>query len=221
MRIIHVSDTHGNFPTIPSFSDIVVHSGDIFPDSPRFISHSDSALWQRNWIIQNINKIKLWIKDLPFYFILGNHDYIGSIEVENILKSAGIKAFSLEQDIKNINGINIYGFPCVNYINGMFNYELSTRAMQIKCGELKEKLESQYIDILVCHGPMTNGLSNEGFADYGNAILEQYIMSMDKNYIPSHMLVGHCHNAKGIKFRQDLNMLIVNSATTLNSIDVK
>lgn len=220
MRISHVSDTHGNFPQIPHFSDAIIHSGDILPDPPIFTSHKDAALWQESWLNQNINKIKLWAKNLPFYFIPGNHDYMDFKKIESILKENGIKAFSLDEE-KTINGINIYGFPWVNYINGMFNYELSTRAMQIKCAELKEKLESKYIDILVCHGPMTNGLSNEGFADYGNSILEQYILSLDKNYIPSHMLVGHCHNANGIKFRNDLNMIIVNSATTLHSIDIK
>lgn len=220
MKIAHISDTHGKFIKIPRFVDAIVHSGDICPDPPVYMDFNSTALWQENWLNERVAVLREWSNDLPLYFIQGNHDYMKSSKTEEILRSNNINAFNIEEKIYSIGGMSIYGFPWVKRINGMFNYELNNVNMKSKCQELKTFLENQNINILVAHGPMTNGLSNEGFADYGNNFLEDAINATNKDNLPSYMFVGHCHGANGIKFREDLQMLIVNSATTLNVIDI-
>lgn len=218
MRIAHISDTHGTFPKIPQFTDMIIHSGDIFPDSPRFMGKDIEAEWQKDWVKTRIPALREIFNNKPFLFILGNHDYLDANWFENILKENGINAVNLEDKTYSLNSINFYGFPWIKQINGRFNYELRDPAMKIKCDELKENLTKTYHDILVAHGPMTGGLSAEGYTDYGNKRLEDTMLSLG-DYSPQLMLVGHCHMAKGIKYRSDIKTMIVNSATTIHSID--
>lgn len=220
MRVTHISDTHGAFPNLKNNNDIIIHSGDIFPDPPRLFDKQTNALWQENWIIQNLGALKNYFKNTPLYFIGGNHDYVDANKTEELFRSAGINATNIEDKIVSINNLNMYGFPWIKKINNRFNYELNNNAMKLACDDLKEKLESTHVDIIVAHGAMKDGLSNEGYCDYGNEYLNDMFMSMNKDMIPQYMFVGHLHTANGIKFRHDLNMLIVNSATTINSIEI-
>lgn len=220
MKVVHISDTHGQFKAIPKFTDLVIHSGDILPDAPTRMNFNGYALWQENWLKNNLGVLKSWVESTPIIFIGGNHDYMKASKIEEMFLNEGINAQNAEDKIVSFNGLNIYGFPWVKAINGSFNYELNNQGMKLKCNELKTILESNYIDILVAHGAMTGGLSNEGFCDYGNNFLEDSLMSTKKENVPSYMFVGHLHNAKGIKYRNDLEMLIVNSATTMHIIDI-
>lgn len=220
MLINHFSDSHGGNLNVFGKADIVVHSGDFLPDPPFFATKESAAQWQSNWLNNKAKEYKLYINNKPFIFCSGNHDYLDGEEVELILRNYNINATCINDKHFTFNDIKFYGFPWIKYINGYFNYELSDNGMNIKCDELKEALSNSYTNVLVAHGPMTNGLCVEGTKDYGNKILEDALLSLDKESVPDTMLVGHIHLAKGIKFRYDLNMLIVNSATTSHIIEI-
>lgn len=220
MIINHFSDSHGGNLNVDRKCDIVVHSGDFLPDPPFLSSKENAAHWQANWLDNKAKEYKLYINNKPFIFCSGNHDYLNGEQVEEILRKNNINATCINDKIFDFNGLKFYGFPWIKYINGYFNYELSDNGMNIKCNELKEAFSNSYINVLVAHGPMTNGLCVEGTKDYGNKVLEDTLLSLNKEYVPDTMLVGHIHLSKGIKFRYDLNMLIVNSATTNHIIEI-
>jgi len=220
MRICHVSDTHGHIFQPNRFCNIVVHSGDMLPDPPYFSSHLSAAIWQKDWLNNKAKDIKLNINKLPFIFVNGNHDYLSGEEIEEVLVSNKIKATCINDKLFSFEGLNFYGFPWVKHINGLFSYELSDNSMNIKCLELKDVLSNNYINVLVAHGPMKDGLSIEGSLEYGNEKLKDTIFSLQNQNIPDYMLVGHIHLAKGIKYINSINMLVVNSATTIHYLEV-
>jgi len=217
MRIAHISDTHGTFLKIPKFTELVVHSGDIFPNANFFSTKQAESDFQKFWISNNVENIKSWLEGRPLLYILGNHDYIEPEFFEEVLNKNKIEAYCIQEKYFLYNNISFYGFPWVPYINGMFTHELNNKPMKIKCDELVNILDSKNIEILVCHGPMTRGLSAEGIADYGNQHLENALLSAKNT--PEVMLVGHCHLAKGIKYRNDIKTLVINSATTIHSFE--
>lgn len=220
MKIAHVSDLHGNLLPIPYQANIIINSGDWLPDCGSLWSKQNvKSERQKEYFYKNIEKIVPWIKGKPYYFINGNHDFIDSEELERILRTNGISAYSLEDKIVSHENMTMYGFPWVPYINGSFNYELVPLDMEKKVKELMEVLENNVIDVLVLHCPIKNELSSEGFEDYGNNLLENHIKNLDKAKVPGLILCGHLHEAKGIKYSNILESLVVNSATTCNIIE--
>jgi hypothetical protein len=69
-----------------------------------------------------MEKFKEWIGEVPFLFVLGNHDFISPEHVETQLCANEIKAINLTNKLVNFEGDKFYGFPYVPYINGNFNY---------------------------------------------------------------------------------------------------
>ncbi|MCZ2224435.1 MAG: metallophosphoesterase [Chitinophagales bacterium] len=227
MRICHISDLHGEWFDIPSNCDIVVNSGDWLINTRYWYNKVLEAEYQKQYLLSNINKFKSSLNDRPYFFILGNHDFVAANEVEEILNKNGIKAFNLENKLVTYNQINFYGFPWIPYINGKFNFELREDEMSAKVDELITKINENTIDVLVLHCPIKGELSLEVFnvgqnqytsTDYGNKILADKLDAVVER-LPDLCLVGHLHYANGIKYSNRYKMLIVNSATTLNIID--
>ena len=47
MKICHISDTHGTFPNLHGNFDIIVHSGDLFPNSYNLPNKQKEAEYQK------------------------------------------------------------------------------------------------------------------------------------------------------------------------------
>src|SRR5260370_30002414 len=154
MRILHGSDTHGNFPKLRGFFDVVVHSGDLLPDS---IDRSLSIKNQTDWVEEHINDFKTWLDGKPFLFTLGNHDFIPAELLEHILNSNGIKAYHLHDRIVSYGSANFYGFPYVPTIDGSYNYErMHGKDMVVNIDEMVSHLNQTYVDVLVAHCTPSN-----------------------------------------------------------------
>lgn len=211
MRALHVSDSHGSFIKYPGEYDIIIHSGDLLPNSPERLKKSEH-LYQRDWVRDNTENFKQWIGNKPFLFCAGNHDYA---EPCNELRDMGIDAIDITNKLVEINGYKIYGFPWVPYI-GLWNFEAHDKKMQIKVDELMDVIEENKIDILVAHCPpyKCKDLNSQG-VNIGNLHMLNAIKEL--KHLPKFYLTGHCHakqsrgildfpvNGKYIK--------IVNSAT--------
>lgn len=222
MRILHISDTHGMFKPlfhVSSAFDIVVHSGDIFPDfNGRFTARQAS---QEFWLEKNIDKFKTWLNGKPFFLTLGNHDFADPNEVERILRGAGIEAYNLNDKLVSYQGKNFYGFPYVPIINGMWNYETDQNDMTTHITTMCRTMEHSRVDVLVAHCPPY------GILDYcasqrmhfGNSLMTNALMyRVSKDRVPKMYLTGHIHSAKGIAVHEDT--MYVNSATTQHELEL-
>ena len=221
MRIMHLSDNHGQFPKIPGVYDIVLCTGDFFPNSHHLFSGAiDKEIkFQLNWLRDSMSDIVQWLNGHPFLFVLGNHDFLPPDVMEKELQSY-VEAFDLTDKIVSYQNVNFYGFPYVPSINGRWNYERNIMEMQDEVDKMVNVLNSTYVDVLACHSPPANTLdltySNQRIGSTVIANALDYKISRDM--LPQIMLFGHCHEANGIAMRD--GVLCSNAATTQSIIEL-
>lgn len=223
MRAMVISDTHGNFPehiVLLNRFDAVVHCGDFFPDTIYFGDPGLIAKVQLNWLEKNLDKLKNVLSGRPYIYTLGNHDFVPSHKVEEMLKSVGIKAFDCEDKIVTVDNVNFYGFPYVPSINGMFNYECEVPEMNRHIDIMAEKLNKTYVEVIVAHAPMYQCLDYEGTGkSYGNQSMNNFFdYKIAKEMTPAYYLSGHIHRSAGISIRNGVG--IVNAATTQIIVEI-
>lgn len=220
LRILHISDTHGKFPQLVGRFDVVVHTGDFFPNSVAVYSGNKTAemLFQEEWLERQATNVKNWLRGYPFFFVLGNHDFILPHRMEELLNLYGIKTQSLHEKVVSHENINFYGFPYVPYINGMWNYECDHDEMKDNLEKLVDTCNQTYIDVIAAHAPINGHLDwykgPLGCSDMAFAFDE----SISKDMTPSFYLHGHIHESNGVTVRNGL--LISNAATTQNIIEI-
>src|ERR1700722_7487649 len=92
MRICHISDTHGSFPRLSGRYDIVLHTGDFFPNSTAVFAGNKTAemIFQDDWLGENIKTMKPWLQGHPFLYVPGNHDFLHPDRMGDILRGEGI-----------------------------------------------------------------------------------------------------------------------------------
>lgn len=222
MRIMHISDTHGEFSELNGRFDIIVHSGDFFPNSKNLFSGNkkQEINFQENWLYSKINAIKDFTENLPFLFILGNHDFINPDKMEEILKENNINAINLTNKFIKFSDVTFYGFPYIPYIKGFWNYEKTYQDMEKEVNKMSNIINSQeYLDVLVSHSPiykiLDRSFSNENI---GNAALANAIDYGTIKNLPTYLLCGHCHEDYGVTLKE--KMIISNAATTQNIIKI-
>lgn len=221
MRILHLSDTHGNFPTLIGKFDIVIHSGDFFPNSQYVFSNRLREMeFQYQWLQEKITLMKEWLQCHDFLFIPGNHDFINPDFMEQLLNSGNIRAINLSNKITNHQGVNFYGFPYIPFINGVWNYEMKLPEMQVEVDKMTEILNQSYVDILVSHSPPHGNLDlTFGNERVGSTIIAAALdYKIDQNMMPLYYLCGHIHSSHGITTRN--GMMISNAATTQHIIEI-
>lgn len=219
MKALHVSDTHGQFIPLEGEFDIIVHSGDLLINfSPQ--RKQLEAQRQEDWVIQNIEFFKTWIKDKPFFFCQGNHDFFDPC---NTLKQHGINAISITNKVIEHENIKFYGFPYVNYL-GFWNNELTERAMNLAIENLISICNQEFIDILVAHNPPYKMLDRTHQKEYiGNRPLAIAIKNELFTHPPKFILSGHCHENNGIYthlLSKSRSIVISNAATTQRIISL-
>jgi len=223
LRICHVSDTHGEFPHLHGRYDVVVHSGDFFPNSAAMMHKNltQEMAFQLDWLSQNIRNIKLWLQGRSFLFILGNHDFLHPQLMAQTLATEGIAAINLTEQVISYENVNFYGFPYVPPINGMFNYEREIPEMEFEAEKMVKALNNSYVDVLVTHAPLYQILDlTHGNDTIGSTVITNVLdYKMNKEHLPSYLLHGHCHEANGLAIRGE--MLISNAACTYHIIEVK
>jgi Icc-related predicted phosphoesterase len=173
MRILHISDTHGQHHQLSDMprADVIVHSGDI-----SFAGSEDEAFD----FIQ-------WFSSLPYtykVFIAGNHD--------NCLHEANIEGlpencFYLYNSSVVIDGLKFHGMPLFmeDIISG--NYDESFQKIPYDT------------DILMTHQPPYGILDNSANIHYGDRDLLQTVMDIR----PRYHLFGHIHDAYGMEKEKD------------------
>lgn len=222
VRICHISDTHSGFPRLYGRYDCVLHTGDFFPNSHHVMQGNKNreAVFQLQWLRDNMANIKAWLQGHPFLFVLGNHDFVPAEMMEQELRSFGIDARNITNKHFNFREVDFYGFPYVPVISGMWNYEKDLPEMQIEVDKLVEILNAKHVDVLACHAPLYQTLDlSMGNELCGSTIIANGLdYKVSKDMLPGYYLCGHIHEANGITIRN--GMVISNAATTLHVIEV-
>lgn len=222
MRIIHVSDTHGHLNRPYGSADCIVHSGDMLPNTTNLSRNNkaEEALFQLEWVKENIRKFKDFINGKPFLFILGNHDFCSADALEYVLRSNGIDAISLQDKVVMHEGVTFYGFPYIPYINGEWNFEMQIPEMQIKVDEMVKVINEKYVEVFVSHGSPYGILdvthSNEHIGS--TVIADAFAYKISKDLMPSYYLSGHCHENNGLSYKN--NVLYSNAACSKHILEI-
>jgi Icc-related predicted phosphoesterase len=222
MRIMHLSDTHGRFPRLYGRFDVVLHTGDLFPNSHHVGSNKNAEMgFQLQWLRDSIPEMKAQLQGHPLLYVPGNHDFLHSSLMEFELRAAGLdNVFDLTDKLFTFRGVNFYGFPYVPAINGMWNYEREIPEMEKEVDKMVEACNKTHVDVLACHAPVYKCLD----LSMGNQILGSTVIANALDYKiardmqPTHYLCGHIHEAHGTAVRN--GMLFSNAATTQQIIEI-
>jgi Icc-related predicted phosphoesterase len=220
-RICHVSDTHGGFPRLHGRYDVVVHTGDFFPNSHHVFSNKNLEMaFQLQWLRDNIPNIKQWLNGHTLIYVPGNHDFLHPDMMEYELQNAGVKAFGIANRLLSFEGTTFFGFPYVPTIDGSWNYERAVPEMHQECEKMAEVLNQTFVDVLCCHAPPYGCLD----LTYGNEVIGSTVIATMLDYkvardmLPPVLLCGHVHEANGLRIRN--GQLVSNAATTYQVIEV-
>lgn len=169
MKILHISDTHGQHHELHNLpeADVLVHSGDFTENGTE-----KEAIDFINWFCDLKYKIKV--------FICGNHDdclYKATVEGldSNVhyLCNSGIE----------IDGIKFYGVP-------MFTNDCLTEQQACNYRNIPSD-----IDVLITHSPAYGILDQEDNIHYGSQELLSRLSSLN---LKAH-LFGHVHGQQGLR----------------------
>jgi Icc-related predicted phosphoesterase len=201
MKILHISDWHGDFSLVPQIKeltyDIVVMSGDMIKNSSRV--KTENEISQPKWLELNKGKFEEIVGSRPFLFCEGNHDFVDPTPI--------IGGINISYKQVEVMGYKFYGFPAIPFIKGEWNHETLPKQM----GELSHEVLA--CDILVCHCPLAGLLDVAG---YGNGFLaNRFNYELDW---PKAILCGHYHETHGITKIDDC--IVSNAATTYHIVDV-
>lgn len=206
MKLIALSDLHGNLPTIQDDFDLMVICGDICP----VFSHDYffQSAWIRYDFINWVNKLNFKNDDSRVILVAGNHDFFFESNGKNtylmyeILTKAtnGRLIYLHNSDYQynhidndgNIINYNIFGTPyCKLFGNWAF----------MRSNEFLSEAYSKMpynLDILISHdapkiggvGVIKKGLYT--FEDAGNKILADEILKKTPKYV----FCGHIHSGE-------------------------
>jgi Icc-related predicted phosphoesterase len=214
VKIAHFSDTHG-LPRkgIPEQCDLVVHSGDLFPNQTRGVREVEIS-YQRQWLHRTMPHWRSWLQNIPMLMVAGNHDYI---DPTPLMRAAGLRVYNVEGRILDMHGLRFMGLPDIPWMGGEWNHERSDT-------EMKEHVDLIYEfkpDVLIAHCPPYGVLDtpyefNDGY-HIGSTPLANAL-----SYHPHEVkavLCEHCHEQGGREARVR-STLISNAATTRRVVEI-
>jgi len=193
MRILHVSDWHGNiWPEITEDYDVVVSSGDMMSNCSRGDIEKEKY-YQKYWVLKNLDRFRNLIGIRPFLHTPGNHDFADLVQ---ILEERNFEAYDLSESAVTIGGVKFLGFPYIPYIAGEWNYELMSSDLAVETHKLQEKLP--HVDVFVPHCPPHYCLDNGDEGKFGNNYLTSLLhYGLEEEECPKWILCGHFHLSNG------------------------
>lgn len=219
MKIAHISDLHGDFPTLPE-CDLVINSGDWMPNSKfRQFGNELEEQFQNQWLESKIEEIQAWLGARPMIFVQGNHDYT---DPSQVLVKHKLNVVDITNKLIEYKGLTFYGFPYIPAEDDAksWNHRRRYGMMELEFDEVFSKLKEKNIeqlDFFVCHCPPwdvfdTCPLQNRQF---GNKVLTR---RLEEKFKPKHLLCGHIHGAGGqTEYR---GVKVSQAARIINIIDL-
>ena len=209
IKIIGISDPHGQLPKIDEMFDILLIGGDVAPNNG--YGKYFECEYQRNWFA---NEFVPWVMSLPFkdehskvIFIAGNHDFYleseseayktgySSIWADIIIPCSNRLVYLYDSEYtfeKDGEKLRIYGTPWCK--------EFGDWAFMINNDKLKAAFENipEGLDILLTHDAPAippYGIITEGRwkgEDAGNKPLAEAVILKK----PKYHLSGHIHSSE-------------------------
>lgn len=196
IKIVSISDIHGNLDFKLPNGYILTISGDICPVKG---SHSPTAQahWINNYFFPWCTNLLEHNKFMHIVFIAGNHDFIFQALLKN---STGIfklqypeRVHYLKDSLIDIDGAIIYGTPWTPTF-GNWAFMNSEHALDNYFSKIPNN-----VDILLSHGPMQD--YNDTIMQYpertlgrdphiGSSSLKKHVLRT----LPKYVLVGHIHS---------------------------
>ncbi len=225
MRIVHISDTHGSLPNgvLPK-CDLVVHSGDFFPNRKRKdrVEGENFILkemeFQRDWLDYHAPIWLRWLRNVPMVISDGNHDFLPL----NNGTYAGFEGrldgqvFNITNQTKTFKGLVFHGFPYIPRLDGEWNHE----ADRINLGELTKAIPP--CDVLVAHCPPAGLFDTDPSCPgkgFGNTALTT-ALSYGQIEVRKAVLSGHFHGAAGIDTMGIQGVMVSQAAEAMHVIDL-
>lgn len=168
MKILHISDTHGQHNKLLDLpeADVIVHSGD----------------FSFGGAVQEVIDFLNWFCDLPYkhkILVAGNHDMC--LEDGNI-EGLPDNVHDLRYESQTIDGVKFYGIPmfmgrCVSGFNDWVTKQIPADT-----------------DVLITHTPPYEILDFDDGVHYGDKTLLLKVFEVK----PRYHLFGHIHAQNGI-----------------------
>ena len=176
MKIVLISDTHGNHNFIIPEGDILIHAGDVSLRGTK--KEIDCFI---DWFQKQPHKHKI--------FIAGNHDFYFEEALKNNIKINDTNLNYLNDSGCEIEGIKFWGSPIQpTFFNWAFNRE---RGEEIK---KYWDLIPNDTDVLITHGPPHKILDLTKNGEYvGCEELKKKVLEIK----PKLHVFGHIHEAYG------------------------
>lgn len=177
MRIICLSDLHGNLPPSLPEGDLILLAGDICPDSD-----------QKRWLF---GEFAAWAECQPVFILAvwGNHDFIGQKIPRPMINNV---AFVHDEKV-SYKGVTIYGTPW-----SLWTADWCKRwAFMRKDSAYREMPK---VDIVISHGPPygCGDRCEDGFRAGSQALRENIV-----EICPKLVVCGHIHEDAGMHILED------------------
>jgi Icc-related predicted phosphoesterase len=215
LKILHISDTHGAMPALRGEFDVVVHSGDLMPNTPNttfdFVDPRVEKPFQRRWLATHAARLRAWLGDKPVLITPGNHDFVDAVPY---LRRAGVEAVCLKDGARDIDGVTFYGTPWVPEFYD-WNFMASPAERRRRFAPAARMLDAGEIDVFVSHGPIYGLLDRNTRGERcGCRVMREVIQSA--RHAPKLFLHGHIHEAAGV--RRWLRGILVSNAATVQRV---
>lgn len=190
MKILCLSDTHGNLPELDLKGiDIVLHAGDY------------TELYNRDDIYRQLaffeNQFCPWVRriadEVPhFYYVNGNHEVFSerldiNTDYNDVTKNHCIDMCEVTLYFNN-KYITIFGFPYTNrYGNWGFNVDDTPEDMGLFCKQIPSTM-----DIILSHGPV-NGINDYIDFPYNHHAGSVELGKRINQIKPKAFISGHLH----------------------------
>lgn len=237
LRIVHVSDQHGMIPSRNGFAnllniaDLVVLSGDLFPNSTRGVRSIEETFqteWMAGRVIHPVNSkhragmtpLELWLDflgELPVLVVGGNHDYVDFAKLVKDFRRENLLTHNLATEGPiELFGLRFAGIAEIPWIDGEWNNESVPTDLRRATYDLFD----QNPDVIVSHSPPAGILAGP----YGSEPLTNCLSYRDHNV--KAVLFGHAHEDGGKlieeSFGEDASQTILfsNAACHVNSVKI-
>lgn len=192
MKILAVSDLHGNLPVIPP-CDLLLIGGDICPDflNGTRITPDRGEVRQGHWLK---NEFAEWLEGVPadrIFGIAGNHDFV--FDKTQYLIPRNLKWDYLRDQTRTHKGVKVHGIPWVPQLQSWAFYKPDHELAK------KYDLIPDDVDIILSHGPPF-GYCDFTSPQFGSAhVGSDAAVEAIQRVHPKAFVCGHIHEARGHK----------------------